>query len=343
MLKKSFLIIASLLLFLGARAEETEAFAITFSSSTWPANSSYTTEITSLGDFGESTWNAKNVYYMSGWSYIRCGAPSTYSYKEVYFKSNSSIADAVTKVSIDVKKFTSSASVNAVTLYVADNASFSNSTTYTGTNFSAAGVYDISVSEPKENMYYKVSIKTKYSGSTGGSFDLNKIIFYKDESAGPEYPTECAAPTLSLEDGASVALGNVITATCDTPNSTVTLVVSVVEPVETYADENSTEQTIVGDAGTGTASFTIPEDLDEKTTYCIKAFATVQGKEGEIKSQETVITVTFDPLYSGVDCVVVAPECQDCWFDLNGNPVENPEKGLYIHVRNHKTEKVLRQ
>ncbi|MGN0236714.1 MAG: hypothetical protein ACI4AK_01280 [Lepagella sp.] len=287
-------------------------------------------------------------------------------------------------------------------------------------------------------MYYKVSIKTKYSGSTGGSFDLNKITFFKEESAGPVYPTECATPswnvennaevvpgqiltatcategstvtiydggevpvvgeeasatasytipedavdgktytlfasakvqgkegvisseeamlfvtvkiyptecttpTLSLEDGAVIAPGNDITATCDSPNSTVTLVVSVVDPVQTYSEVNSSEQTIVGETGSGTASFTIPEDLSAITTYSITAFATVQGKDGEIKSQETTVTIKADPLYSGVNGVVVDPLSESIWFDLNGNPVSNPEKGLYIRVRNHKTEILLK-
>lgn len=87
------------------------------------------------------------------------------------------------------------------------------------------------------------------------------------EKPGPVYPTECAAPTFNVEDGANLYPGDVIKAACETPESTVVLTI------------NGTP--VSGDTYTVT-------DSDINKELVVKATASVEGKDGPITNEKSI-------------------------------------------------------
>lgn len=71
-------------------------------------------------------------------------------------------------------------------------------------------------------------------------------------------------------------------------------------------------------------------------------------KAFKIKPGTYNITADFDTntikatIPTGIGEINAADEVPAIWFNLQGQRVENPEKGLYIRVQNGKSAKVIR-
>lgn len=106
------------------------------------------------------------------------------------------------------------------------------------------------------------------NGGTSQARFTKVVITYGGETV---YPTSCEAPTFNFEENAEVTTGDVIKATCKTENSTVYLKVG-------NADFEQTDSyPITKELATGPLSF--------------EAYATVQGKDGIIKSDHKILNV----------------------------------------------------
>ncbi len=103
-----------------------------------------------------------------------------------------------------------------------------------------------------------------------------RFKFVEIETLGFSFPTTCAAPVFNVEHNAKVPVGSVVRATCDTPNSTVTIT-GLKEPV-------------VGEAKAGFAEFTITEDL-LNTIVGLHATANVDGENEVITSDTNSIDI----------------------------------------------------
>lgn len=106
------------------------------------------------------------------------------------------------------------------------------------------------------------------SGSTVNAFVITVVV---DKTVA--IPTSCAAPVFDTEDGSNVYPGQQITATCTTYNSTVY--------INGVAGENAK-----------TCVYTVPEDAAVGSTITLTAYATVQGADGIIKSDEVTSSYT---------------------------------------------------
>lgn len=144
---------------------------------------SYTATATSKIDFLGSKWvsygfsnNQKN------WNDYRCGSSKTTGYA-AYIKSNSAIADGVTKFVVN-NYFAKPGTINSATLYISANADFSNATTvepsdtptYTATSTTSATdwTFEVPASLQSGNLYYKFEF-TFPSNATNGFFAVNNI------------------------------------------------------------------------------------------------------------------------------------------------------------------------
>lgn len=213
-------------------------------------------------------WQYSNCEYI-GWDSskgIQIGSGKKPA--ETWSISTDGITGTITSVKVNASCGSDGKSTISVNVgnsdFICNNASSKNLTTtssdyeFTG---SASGKIKINMAASAKAMYIK-SITITY--------DSNVIV----------YPTECATPTWSETDGSTIPAGKTITATCETPNSTVTI----------YEGDNVVA---TGEVKDGEVSYTTPPTLEGQTvTYTAKA--TVKGEgDVDINSEASNITLTF--------------------------------------------------
>lgn len=122
----------------------------------------------------------------------------------------------------------------------------------------------------------------EYINTTTARVDVYKLTVVIDKTV--EIPTSCDTPVFDIENGANVSQGQQITATCATSNSTVY--------INGVAGENAK-----------TCVYAVPEDAAVGSTITLTAYATVQGADGIIKSDEVTssYTVVEKPLSITLD------------------------------------------
>lgn len=126
---------------------------------------------------------------------------------------------------------------------------------------------EYSVSESDLNSSLTLKATASVVGNENYTDSEATITVNVVEKPGPVYPTECAAPTFNVEDGANLYPGDVIKAACETPESTVVLTI------------NGTP--VSGDTYTVT-------DSDINKELVVKATASVEGKDGPITNEKSI-------------------------------------------------------
>ena len=126
---------------------------------------------------------------------------------------------------------------------------------------------EYSVSESDLNSSLTLKATASVVGNENYTDNEATITVNVVEKPGPVYPTECAAPTFNVEDGANLYPGDVIKAACETPESTVVLTIN----------------------GTPVSGDTYPvTDSDINKELVVKATASVEGKDGPITNEKSI-------------------------------------------------------
>lgn len=119
------------------------------------------------------TWTMKNFNNKnSEWPYVRAGSKKNASVAEII--TDSTMADAITKVKVQVDNVTAS-SVNSFKLIVASDANFENVIETVSLNIKA-GENTFSCTTPTANCYYKIVIDCKKASN--GSVQISKLEYY---------------------------------------------------------------------------------------------------------------------------------------------------------------------
>lgn len=129
------------------------------------------------------TWKVTNFNHngWNGWSYIKCGSKSAAS---TGYITSFQMPEAITSVVLTIDALTVS-NVNSITLYTSDSESFETSQSYTVTK--AKGDQKVVITQPAENLYYKLAFDCK-KGSSNGLLTLSKVVYNK--AAAPAEPQE---------------------------------------------------------------------------------------------------------------------------------------------------------
>ncbi len=139
----------------------------------------------------EFTWTLVNFNNnQKGWNYVKCGRKNNASVGTISTKT--AIDKAITKVVVTIDACTLS-KINSTKLYVASNSSFTQNV-QTITQSASVGSMIYTISNPTENMYYKLEYDCA-SGSSNGLIQISKVEYYY--SAGSQATVE--APSLTEE------------------------------------------------------------------------------------------------------------------------------------------------
>ena len=155
---------------------------LTFSSSTNSKGVSSYTDTWSATINGFS-WTIENFNNNNNaWNYIRAGRKDYTSVANI--STNAAIDKAITKVVVTVDACTTD-KINSTKLYVASNASFTQNL-QTITLGASVGDMVYTISNPSENMYYKLEYDCA-KGSSNGLIQISKVQYYY--SSAPSIPT----------------------------------------------------------------------------------------------------------------------------------------------------------
>lgn len=131
---------------------------------------SYTATWTTVnGDFTWTIVNGNNNN--NGWSYVKFGRKNNASVGQI--TTSAAYSEAITKVELTIDAITT-AKINSIKLYTStDNSTW----TEAGSFSKAVGVQTVSLSNPTENLYYKIEFDCA-SGSSNGLVTVSKVEYY---------------------------------------------------------------------------------------------------------------------------------------------------------------------
>lgn len=160
-----------------------------------------------------------------------------------------------------------------------------------------------------ENLSFTIN-QTGTTTNTKGGFKFCSVTIEFTENTTPSLPTTCTPPIFNIAPNSQVPVGTVVRATCDTPNSTVTISgPGVATPV-------------VGEEKAGYAEFTLTEHKPG-TEVILTATATVEGENGPITSDPTNIQFSVVEAPKTISEVLT----YDVFKDSKGT---TPSKDTYI-------------
>lgn len=182
----------------------------------WPSISAYNTIISSDVEFGGSKWDLNHFNNNNNsWKYVKAGKKSV-SNDDCYLSSTSALPYKINKVTVTVDALTSAnGSVNSASLLVADNADFTDATTYNYTgSLTTTGNWDFTIPTPEANKFYKVNLNVSGTSKANGLIQISKFTFdYEAEAGFVQAPTMTPAAgwvmngtkvELAAQDGASI-------------------------------------------------------------------------------------------------------------------------------------------
>lgn len=199
---------------------------------------------------------------------MRCGRSKNASVASV--ASDFAFTEIISKVSFTVyaQRAVTKANVNSIKLYVADNTNFTNATSYDVTfdAFTKGQTYnfDVNVTSPAANQYYKIEFDLKSVGGNG-ALALDNFKFYGKAVAGA-----VAAPAITCAD-------NMVIITADAG-------------CEIYYTTDGTEP------NTSSAKYNSPFSITAKTT--VKAIAVKDGKTSPTTTKECDYIGNYDGFVS---------------------------------------------
>ncbi len=145
--------------------------SVTNYTSTWTATySGFTVSLTNFNNNGNA------------WDYVKCGRKNNASVGTI--TTSAAIDEPITKVDITIDALTAS-KINSIKLFTSSDKS---EWAEAGSYAKQAGTESVALSEPADDLYYKLEFDCA-SGSSNGLIQISKIEFYYIEPAGGETPT----------------------------------------------------------------------------------------------------------------------------------------------------------
>ena len=193
-----------------------DSFDVDLSKNNWGNQSAYKGTNSSKVEFGGSKWNLNNFPNNNGgWNYIKGGGKN--STTDCYLTNTTALSQKINKVSVTVDAITTSnGTVESASVIVADDNNFTNAATYNFSgNKTTKGTWEINITEPAANKFYKVNFNVKNtSASKNGVIQISKFTFdYEAEAGFVQAPTMTPAAgwvmngtkvELAAQDGASI-------------------------------------------------------------------------------------------------------------------------------------------
>lgn len=267
-MKKFLLSCLTLMLGIGAVSAQNVILDVTPSSSNMDKTDQYTGSIKlTASDTQIFTVSAFSNYNNdASWAAhpMRCGRSKNASVASV--ASDFAFTEIISKVSFTVyaQRAVTKANVNSIKLYVADNTNFTNATSYDVTfdAFTKGQTYnfDVNVTSPAANQYYKIEFDLKSVGGNG-ALALDNFKFYGETVAGA-----VDAPAITCSD-------NMVIITADAG-------------CEIYYTTDGTEP------NTSSAKYNSPFSITAKTT--VKAIAVKDGKTSHTTTKECDYIGNYD-------------------------------------------------
>lgn len=206
-MKKLLLTALSLCSVLFASADVTLVASLPFGSDNWDNVSAYDKTLTSK----DGAWTLVGFNNNSNkWDYVRCGSKNYESTAEII--TATPIAEAVSKAVLKIDNINEAANVTSTSLYIANNADFTDATKLSFDLTTGENVIDIT--EPKENSYYKVEIVCA-KGSANGFVQVSGFELYSGEGEITPEPADSyktLAEWLEAKPAADAALEAPLTA-----------------------------------------------------------------------------------------------------------------------------------
>ncbi len=145
---------------------------LTFTKTTMQSGvSSYTGSFKTKCD--DLTWTISNFNNNNlQWSYIKCGSKQSSSVAKI--TTDKALSQKITKIALTIDAITAT-SVNSITLKIADNAEFNNSTDVSVNK--STGEQFIVIPSPAENMYYQLVFDCAKS-SNNGIVTVSKVEYF---------------------------------------------------------------------------------------------------------------------------------------------------------------------
>ena len=145
---------------------------LTFTKTTMQSGvSSYTGSFKTKCD--DLTWTISNFNNNNlQWSYIKCGSKQSSSVAKI--TTDKALSQKITKIALTIDAITAT-SVNSITLKIADNAEFNNSTDVSVDK--STGEQFIVIPSPAENMYYQLVFDCAKS-SNNGIVTVSKVEYF---------------------------------------------------------------------------------------------------------------------------------------------------------------------
>lgn len=197
--------------------------------------------------------------------------PSTGQIKkgDFYLYNNTEIPGSVTKVEIVEKSGDFTPKTTYLTLGDKPISGKRTTGNITGTETEVNGTKVIVLNATGNFKYFNLSGNIV----TGTSYVSSITVYYSTDSS---LPTTCTPPTFNIANDSEVPVGTLVRATCDTPNSTVTI------------SGPGVAASVIGEEKAGYAEFTLTEDK-LNTVVVLTATASVEGENGTITSDSKTI------------------------------------------------------